>query len=288
MKRGAVLVTGASSGIGLETAVHLADRGFQVFASMRDLSRRGKLDKRAAERNVHLEVLELDVTDQSSIHRSVRHIVEKHGGIYGVVNNAGINVAGFFEDLSDEEFRQVLEVNVFGTMAVTRAVLPYLRKARTGRVIIVGSIGGKIASPAAAAYCASKFALEGFSEALAQEMSALGAHVSLLEPGAVKTELFGRNRRRAARSLDPQGPYYQWTERLEELLAQLSESPATTLQEVARVVERALIARRPRIRYVVGRRPKLLLTLRRYLPGEMFERIWARETWRRIQAVGHS
>ncbi len=277
-----VLITGTSSGLGLETALYLAQRGFEVYATMRDLSRRDALDAAAAQHNVQLQVLQLDVMDQASIQATVATVIEQSGGIYGLINNAGINVSGYFEDLSEEEIRQVFEVNFFGTMAVTRAVLPHMRAARRGRIVIMSSIGGKIASPGATAYCASKFALEGFGESLAQEMRPFGVYVSVLEPGSVKTELYGRNRRVAAQALDPQRPYYEWFQQLQGLMDQLARAPATSAEEVAKAVYHALTDKPPRWRYVVGRRPRLLITLRRYLPGELFERIWTREAVRRV------
>jgi len=277
-----VLITGTSSGLGLETALYLAQHGFEVYATMRDLSRREALDAAAAQHNVQLQVLQLDVTDQASIQDTVTMVIEQSSGIYGLINNAGINISGYFEDLSEEEIRQVFEVNFFGTMAVTRSVLPYMRAARRGRIVIMSSIGGKIASLGAIAYCASKFALEGFGESLAQEVGPFGVYVSLLEPGSVKTELYGRNRRLAARALDPQSPYYEWFQQLQGLMDQLTHTPATTAEKVAEAAYRALTDRRPRWRYVVGRRTKLLITLRRYLPGELFERIWTREAVRRV------
>ena len=280
--RPTVLITGTSSGLGLEIALYLAQCGFEVYATMRDLSRRGPLEREAARRNVRLQVLQLDVTDQASIQATVTTVIEQSSGIYGLINNACINVSGYFEDLSEEEMRQVFEVNIFGTMAVTRAVLPYMRAARRGRIVIMSSIGGKIAWLGATAYCASKFALEGFGESLAQEVMPFGVYVSLLEPGVVKTELFGRNHRVAARALDSQSPYHEWSQQLQGLMDQLARTPATTAEEVAKTVYRALTDKRPRWRYVVGRRTKLLITLRRHLPGELFERIWTREALRRV------
>ncbi len=277
-----VLITGTSSGLGLETALYLAQHGLRVYATMRDLSQRGTLDREAARRNVHLQVLQLDVTDQASIQATVTTVIDQSGGLYGLVNNAGISIGGYFEDLSDEEIHRVFEVNVFGTMAVTRAVLPYMRVARRGRIIIMSSVGGKIASLGATPYCASKFALEGFGESLAQEVRPFGVYVSLLEPGSVRTELYGRNRYIAARAVDPQGPYYEWFQRSQELMDQLARTPATSAVEVAKAVHHTLTAKRPRLRHVVGRRSKLLITLRRYLPGELFELIWTREAVRRV------
>jgi len=279
-----VLITGASSGIGLETAVYLAQCGFQVYATMRDLSRREQLDTEVARRKVQVEVLQLDITDDTSIHTAVQTIIEQSGSIYGLINNAGVYLGGYFEDVSEAEIRQVFEVNVFGTMAVTRRVLPYMRVARHGRIVLISSVVGKIATPGATAYCASKFALEGFGETLAQEVRPFGVYVSIVEPGTVRTEIFGRNRHRAARALDPQSPYYAWWQRLEELVEQLAATPDTSLADVAKVVHNTLTAQRPLLRYVVGRKAKCLVTLRRYLPGELFERLWMRETLRRITA----
>ncbi len=282
MVRDAVLVTGTSSGLGLEAAVYLAGRGFRVYATMRDLSRRDVLDAEAARRGVHLSVLRLDVTDGASIESAVETILAECGGIYALVNNAGINTQGYFEDVSEDEVRGVYEVNVFGTMALTRAVLPHMRRARRGRIVILSSVGGKIAAPSASPYCSSKFALEGFGESLAQEMAPFGVYVSLAEPGSVPTELFGRNRLIAARALDPDGPYRQWFLRLQELTEELGRTPAATAEDVAKAICRALTSRRPRLRYVVGRRTWAAITLRRYLPGELFERIAFGELMRRV------
>jgi len=280
--RGAVLITGTSSGIGLETAVYLAERRFRVYATMRNLGRRGRLEAEAARRGVQLRVLQIDVTDQATIERAVHTVLEECGEIYGLVNNAGIIIRGYFEDVSDEEMRRVFDTNLFGTMAVTRAVLPHMCAARRGRIVIISSGGGRIAAPGASTYCASKFALEGFGESLAQEAALFGLQVALIEPGFIKTELFGRNRHIAERALDPNSPYYRWFQRLEKLTDdELRASPATAA-DVARVVYRALTAKRPRLRYVVRRRSKVLITLRRHLPGELFEYLWFREMARRI------
>ena len=277
-----VLITGTSSGIGLETAVYLAERGFQVYATMRNLSRRDRLDTEAARCHVQLQVLQLDVTDRASIETAVCTIVEQSGGIYGLVNNAGIIIRGYFEDVSDSEMRQVFETNLFGTMAVTRAVLPHMRAAHRGRIVIISSGGGRIAAPGVSTYCTTKFALEGFGESLAQEVAPLGLQVVLIEPGFIRTELFGTNRHIAVRALDPHSPYYRWFRQLEKLTDdELRSSPATAV-DVARAVHRALTARRPNLRYVVRLRSKILIALRRHLPGELFERIWFREMTRRL------
>jgi len=281
-----VLITGTSSGLGLETAVYLAECGFQVYATMRNLSRRDKLDAEAARRNAQLEVLQLNVTDKTSINAAVRTIVDRSGGIYGLINNAGTQLRGYFEDLSDAEIHQIFEINVFGTVAVTRAVMPYMRTVRRGRIVIITSVGGKMGALGLSAYCATKFALEGFGESLAQELEPLGMRVILVEPAITKTEIWGANRGIAKGALDPNSPYYGWFLESERLADRLVESSPTKPVDVAKAVHQALTAKRPRLRYLVGRRASLVLALRRYLPGELFERFYFGEAVRRVTKAG--
>jgi NAD(P)-dependent dehydrogenase (short-subunit alcohol dehydrogenase family) len=268
-----VLVTGCSTGLGLECAVHLAERGFDVYASMRDLSRRGALDAEAARREIKLHILQLDVTDPASVDAAVRQVADDAGGIWGLVNNAGVGLRGYFEDLQEKEIYRVFEANVFGTMRVTRAVIPHMREARQGRIVVMGSIGGRIASFGVSAYCASKFAQEGFAEALMQELRPFGVYVSLVEPGITKTERWGSNRAIAERATDPKSPYYAWFVEGERIADRLVATSPTRPEAVAWAVYHALTAPQPRLRYVVGWRAQLFVLLRRYLPEPIFERL---------------
>ena len=274
----AVLITGASSGLGFETALHLATHGFRVFATMRDLNRSARLHEEAERLGlgVNVETLDLDVTDRVSIDSAVSAVLSKCGSLYGLVNNAGIHLRGYFEDVSDDELRRVFDVNVFGTMAVTRAVLPHMRAAGRGRIVIMSSIGGRIGSPALSTYCASKFALEGFGEALAMEAKLVGVDVVLIAPAIVKTDLWGRGDAIASRAASPDSPYQERFESQERLTDRVVSSAPTTASDVARVTRVALTAKEPQLRYVVGGRAEALLTLRRLLPGEIFNRIYAR------------
>jgi NAD(P)-dependent dehydrogenase (short-subunit alcohol dehydrogenase family) len=272
----AILVTGASSGLGLETALHLAASGFQVFATMRDLARRGPLDEEARRRRVEIEALQLDVTDRASIDRALVVVAERCGTLYGLVNNAGVQVRGYFEDVADDEVRDLFETNVFGTMAVTRAVLPQMREAGRGRIVIVSSIGGRIGAPGSSVYCASKFALEGFGESLALEAKLVGVSVSVIAPAVVKTDIWSRNRGVARGAYSSESPYRDRFSGLERLTDGMVARASTTATEVARAVEAALTAKEPRMRRVVGRRAALMLAARKRLPGAMFDRLYLR------------
>ncbi len=277
-----VLITGASTGFGMETALYLAERGFQVYATMRDLARRSELDAEAARRHVAVRVLRLDVTEPTSIREVVETIACESGGVYGLVNNAGLFLRGYFEDLTDAEIRQVFETNLFGTMAVTRAVLPYMRAARRGRIIVISSVAGRIGAPAGSAYSSSRFAQEGFAESLYQELRPLGVYVTLIEPGITKTESWTLDRGVAARARDPASPYYAWFRRSEQMFDRAMQTSPITTRDVAKVVHKALTAARPRLRYMVGWRAGLVVALRRYLPGELFERWYFGEIVRRL------
>jgi NAD(P)-dependent dehydrogenase (short-subunit alcohol dehydrogenase family) len=274
VERRTVIVTGCSSGLGLETAVYLAERGFRVCATMRDIRKRERLDREAGRRGVALDVLPLDVTNEPAVRAAIDSVADRYGDLYGVVNNAGVLLRGFFEDLGDDEIRQVFETNVFGTMAVTRAVLPHLRRAGRGRVVIISSIGGRLGSPALTAYCGSKFALEGFGEALVQEVQPLGVHVSLVAPAMIVSEMWRGNRGLARGSTNPASPYHDSFLNEERWADEWLASSPTQPADVADAVYSALTVDRPPLRYVVGKRAARVLALRSLLPGELFERFY--------------
>lgn len=273
-ERRTVLLTGCSSGVGLESAVYLAEQGMDVFASMRDLSKRGALDEEAKRRGVQIEVLRLDVTDPATIEAAVAHILDRRGALHGVVNNAGIALRGFFEDLSPDEVRRIIETNVLGTMAVTRAALPALRAAGRGRLVMLSSVSGRQGSLGLSAYSASKFAIEGFSEALAMELRPFDVEVVLIAPGIVRTSIWDSKRSLAAGARNPDSPYAALSHRWERMTDRLVQSTNITAAQVAATVHEALTTRRPRRRYTVGWRAALLLALRRYIPGDLVDQIY--------------
>jgi NAD(P)-dependent dehydrogenase (short-subunit alcohol dehydrogenase family) len=283
-----VLITGAGTGLGLEMSLYLAQKGFTVYATIPLESQREHVAREATRRGVSLRLLTLDVTDQDSIQAALHTVISECGGLFALVNNAGISLRGYFEDCSDEEIRQVFKVNVYGAMAVTRCALPHMRRAGRGRLIFISSIAARITAMARAAYCASKFSLEGFAESLSQEVAAFGLHAVIIEPAVISTERWTTHRGVAENALNPDSCYYSWFLQEERLADRLVRTSPTRPAHVARAVHRALQARRPRLRYIVGRRARIAVLLRRYLPGELFERIVFGQVIRRVTQIQRS
>ncbi|MEO7273523.1 MAG: SDR family NAD(P)-dependent oxidoreductase [Vicinamibacterales bacterium] len=272
--RSAILISGGGSGIGLASALYLAQQGFDVFATVPDLVQQAEVEAAAAARGVRLRVLPLDVADPDSIQRAVARVQESCGAIYAVVHSAGLGLRGFFEDLSDAEIRRVFDVNVFGAMALTRAVLPGMRAAGRGRIVIVGSVGGRVASMSLSGYCAGKFALEGFAESLWMEVRPFGIYVSVIEPGMVLTPHFTTHRGRAAAATHTTSPYYEWFARHEQMVDNILKAGRITPGDVARRIHAAVTDHRPRLRYPVGAGARVVISLRRLLPQRVFERVY--------------
>jgi len=275
-QRSATLITGAGSGLGLECALFLAARNYRVFGGVLTEAEAETLRAQAQVRNVSVNVVHLDVTSPEQVQNAVQSVLVEAGRLDALIHFAGLGLRGFFEDLSLDEIRRVFEVNLFGVMALTQAALPHMRRQRAGRIVITSSAGGRMGTMSISGYASSKFAVEGFAECLAQEVRPFNIRVSLLEPGLVRTPHFTVNRNRAQRAMDPEGAYYQWFCRHEKLVDDILARNHFLPEDVARVVYRILTASHPRLRYVVGTNAKLILSLRRYIPGELFERTyWA-------------
>lgn len=276
-----VLITGSGTGLGLETALYLAARGFEVYAAVLTPDQQQHVQTEAAAQGAALHTPLLDVTDAASITAALGPILAA-GTLDGVIHNAGLSLRGYFEDCDDDEIRHVLDVNLFGAMQVTRAVLPAMRRARRGRLIFVSSIGGRIASMARSAYCASKFALEGFAESLYQEVMPFPIQVSIVEPAIIRTERWTLHRGLARRAAAAGSPYRAWFEQQELLADALVSSSPTRPVDVAAQIHALLTTPRPALRSVVGRRANLVVLLRKLLPGELFERLYFGAAMKRV------
>jgi NAD(P)-dependent dehydrogenase (short-subunit alcohol dehydrogenase family) len=284
----AVIVTGAGTGIGLETALELAARRLRVFATVRNPDQREELLAAAAGRGVQLEVLRLDLDDPPSIAEAVATVVASAGGVFGLVNNAGIGLRGCTEDCSEEEIRKLFETNVLGTIAVTKAVIPHMREAGCGRIVTVSSVGGRVVGFGVTMYCATKFAQEGLGEGLAQELAPFGIQSVIVEPGIIKTTRWSRHRGTAARASDPSSPYHDLFWASEAIADRIVERSPTRPEHVAQTIAQALTAKQPRMRYVVGRGASVVIALRRHMPQSLFERLYFGGHIRRVERRAES
>jgi NAD(P)-dependent dehydrogenase (short-subunit alcohol dehydrogenase family) len=249
-----VLITGTSSGIGLATALGAARAGFTTVATMRDLTRAGPLRHAAADAGVTVDIRQLDVTDAGSVASCVAGVRERYGQLHAVVNNAGVsNFDPTMEMSTMDALRANLEVNFFGVVAVSRVAMPLLRASR-GRLITIGSVHGVVGQPFNEAYCAAKFAVEGFMESLAPVAAAHGVTVSIVVPAFVRGTSFGifpdvnRSTIQAA-----SGPYAgTFADYVEWVVNDGWEGAGQTPEEVAAAVIRALTGERPAFRIPTG------------------------------------
>lgn len=276
--KGGVVITGASTGIGEACALHLDQLGYRVFAGIRKAADGESLRRRASSRLVPVR---LDVCDETEIDQAARCVLGAldGAGLVGLVNNAGIVVAGMLEFLPLDELRRQLEVNLIGLVAVTQAFLPSLRKAR-GRIVNMGSVSGLISGPFTGAYSASKFALEALTDSLRLELRPWKMHVSIVEPGFIQTPIVQKSLA-AAEELRAQLPaeaqeLYGTSMRTVADATQREAAKAAPTSVVAQAVAHALSARRPRTRYLVGPRSRFTIRLFRGLPDRWRDSLMAR------------
>jgi len=278
------LVTGASTGIGRATVLRLAAAGWSVLAGVRDSAAGGEL---AAQAGAGLNPISLDVTDEAQIAAAAELVAAQTqpttagspgpGRLDALVNNAGIGLGGPLELVSAEEWRTQFEVNVFGQAAVTRALLPALRAA-SGRIVFVSSVGGRVSVPFNGPYAASKHALEAIGDALRGELHSSRIKVSLVEPGGVKTPIWDKARALAGQFTVPpelEREYARVPAALTKLMND-SERRGVSPERVAATIERALTARRPRARYVVGGEAHGMIAAHALLPTAAFDRLLRR------------
>lgn len=266
------VVTGSSTGIGFETSLTLARNGFHTYATMRTLeASRGseQITDIAKRENLPLQVIQLDVDNDKSVSDAINTIVKDNGRIDIVINNAGYALAGPFEETSNEEIRAQFETNFFGAVRIMQAAIPIMREQRSGKIVNITSMGGRIAVPLDSIYHGTKFALEGLSECLQYELEPFGINIILIEPGAVGSS-FWKNLKIASKTTSPDNidsPYKQIVNNVSESFKQMEQNTIHP-SEVAKVILQAVLSDNPDFRYVVGKDAAAILEARR----NMFDR----------------
>jgi NAD(P)-dependent dehydrogenase (short-subunit alcohol dehydrogenase family) len=243
------VVTGSSSGIGLETSLVLARNKFHTYATMRSPERGTKMRKIQSGENLPIEITQLDVTSDKSVTNAIESIVSESGRIDVLINNAGYGLVGAFEELDIDEIKQQYETNFFGVIRVTQAVIPIMKQQKSGIIVNISSGAGRFGYPGGSAYVSTKFALEGLTESMAYELDPFGIKVALVEPGFVRTNFSNVI---AKRSLKPNSEYSKMMEimsgRIEEMRRN-SSSP----ELVANIVLEAVTSKNPNLRYLAGK-----------------------------------
>jgi short-subunit dehydrogenase len=265
MSQPVAFVTGASTGIGFETAKKLAAHGFTVYAGAR------RLEKMEPLKALGVNVVALDVTDEDSMSAAVGGVIAAHGRIDVLVNNAGYGSYGSLEEVELAEGRRQFDVNVFGLARMTQLVLPAMRASGRGRIINVSSIGGQMYEPLGAWYHATKFAVEGLSDSLRLELKPHGIKVSIIEPAGTQTE-WGAISGESLLATSGRGPYMDQAKVVAAALASTDGSAMSTHPDViADAIVHAATSARPKTRYPVGKGARAILLLRRVLPDRVFD-----------------
>ncbi len=266
--RKTILITGASSGFGKDSVIALAKKGYQVYATMRNLKKQEKLAEALAENKLSAEIRYLDVTVPESIEKVVAEIEEKHKRLDVLINNAGYFSGGFFMDTSNEQFETQLQTNFYGCLNCTRAVLPGMQKQKSGLVVNISSILGTMGYPVYSSYVASKFALEGWSESVRYELKDDNIYVTLIEPGYFQTEIGELGKiQKSPGTHDQESPYHHLYDGLSKESS--GADPAVVIKKIVKVVETP----KPKVRYVVGQDAFWGMIARKFLPISRFEKM---------------
>lgn len=268
------LVTGSSSGIGFETALALAREGYHTYATMRDTKKGDKILEIAKKENLPISVIELDVNKEETIKKAVGTATAEKGRVDVLVNNAGYFLVGCLEDITISDLKDQFETNFFGVVRTIQAVLPTMRSQKSGTIVNVSSVAGRIGFPVTPGYISSKFALEGLSESMRYELVPFGIKTIIIEPGVVKTNLFSTLKKGA--KADP--AYSDITKKVMSGLVMMSEM-GTPPQEVAKAIVKAVTSENPLPRYPVGndaimfleaKRDKTDIEFENYIKKELF------------------
>src|SRR5918995_1472997 len=263
------VITGSSTGIGYETSLTLARNGFLTYATMRNLNKSENIKSVATRENLLLRIKQLDVTNDVSVKNAIQTITSEAGRIDVLVNNAGYGLNGAFEDLAMDEIKAQYETNVFGLIRTSQAVLPTMRRQKSGTIVNISSGAGRFGLPGASAYVSTKFAVEGLSESMSYELEPFGIKVVIVEPGVIRTNFFD-GLVVAKKSQDPNSPYSQIMQKtangFEEMMKNASSSPDL----VAKVVLNAIRDENPSLRYLAGSDVETWLGGKRKVADEEF------------------
>ena len=268
------VVTGSSTGIGYETALTLARNGFYTYATMRNLEgdSEEKVTNISKSENLPLQVIKLDVNNDKSVIDAIDRIIQEKKRIDVTINNAGYALVGAFEETSKDDIIAQFETNFFGAIRVMQAVIPIMRKQRSGKIVNITSMGGRIAIPLDSIYHATKFALEGLSESIQYELEPFGIKVILIEPGAVGSN-FWKNLKMTTKIADPNISVYRKLENnISEALKQMVQNTIPSSQ-VAKVILQAVISDNPEFRYVVGEDAAMIIEARRNMTDREFQNL---------------
>jgi NAD(P)-dependent dehydrogenase (short-subunit alcohol dehydrogenase family) len=244
------IVTGSSTGIGYETSLILARNGFLTYATMRNLNKSEDMKLTVAKENLPIQIKQLDVTEDLSVKNAIQEISSETGRIDVIVNNAGYGLNGAFEDLAMDEVKAQYETNVYGLMRTTQAVLPIMRKQKSGTIVNISSGAGRFGFPGGSAYVSTKFAVEGLSESMSYELEPFGIKVVIVEPGVIRTN-FMDGLVIAKKSQDPNSPYSQIMQKIATGFEEMMKN-ASSPDLVAKVVLNAIRDKNPSLRYLAG------------------------------------
>jgi NAD(P)-dependent dehydrogenase (short-subunit alcohol dehydrogenase family) len=249
-KDNVAVVTGSSTGIGYETSLILARSGFLTYATMRNLNKGENMKSVMAKENLPIQIKQLDVTDDESVTNAIQTISSEAGQIDVLVNNAGYGLNGAFEDLAMDEIKAQYETNVFGLIRTTQAVLPIMRRQKSGTIVNISSGAGRFGFPSGSAYVSTKFAVEGLSESMSYELESFGIRVVIVEPGVIRTN-FNEGLVVAKKSKDPNSPYSQIMQKTIAGFEEMMKN-ASSPELVAEVVLKAIRDNNPSLRYLAG------------------------------------
>ncbi|MEK5048737.1 oxidoreductase [Bacillus sp. FSL P2-0099] len=271
MNKKIAIITGASSGFGLLTTLELAKKDYFVIATMRNIEKQIDLISQATKLHLqqNIKVQQLDVTDQGSIH-NFQLFLSEINRIDILINNAGYANGGFIEEIPVEDYRKQFETNLFGAISITQLALPYMREQKSGKIINISSISGKVGFPGLSPYVSSKYALEGWSESLRLEVKPFGIDVALLEPGSYNTNIWEVGKQLAENQSDTTSPYKEYMDKIQKHINNGNDTLGNPMDVANKIVEIAE-ARRTTLRYPIGKGVKFMIFAKKVLPWRLWE-----------------